>query len=299
MDKQPNLFEEQQIKFSISYDAEDQQLSEHRMDAMLLSKSIDSVARLIKLADEILHNKNQVNLQTYVTSPAKEGSLIVNFLMLLLNPEVAKMILNVLGFISITSSPTLGLFRALRKINGKEILRIYTSNDDETSIIELSDGEEIKVDKNLGQLIASSKVREYVKDIVSVPLNNRNQPVFKILNEEQKIELQFDDKDVQAIKQVKTNTISSKTEKLTVYASFSQINFDSDSGWKINLDGQKPVAVDLEDQDFFYSIRASMQTVKRHDVFKIVLEATTSNVGLNTVKKKYKVLQVLPDDRVN
>ena len=73
-----DLFLLKECRFSISYDANDNQLSEHKMDADILAKSIINVAQTIKHADEILNGKKR-NIQTYVSAPAKEGSLSIEF----------------------------------------------------------------------------------------------------------------------------------------------------------------------------------------------------------------------------
>ena len=296
--KENKLFNNKEIKFSISYDADDAQLSEHRIEAHLLSKTIESVEQLIRISDEILRNNDEKIILIFVTSPAKEGSLVIDFMSVLLDPEVAKKILGVLGFIRSTSAFSNGIFQALRKISGREIIKIYSSTVDNTSKIELSDGEIMTVDKELGQIIASPKIRECVKDIITKPLLNRDSPSFKILNTDQKIELEFKKPDVQAIRQVKTNFISDNIEESIVYASFSQVNFEKmSSGWKINYDGKKSISVLLLDKEFFDKIRFNKQSFKREDIFKIKLQVETSNVELGVQKKRYKILKVLSDDR--
>lgn len=296
--KENKLFNNKEIKFSISYDADDAQLSEHRIEAHLLSKTIESVAQLIRISDEILRTNDEKSILIFVTSPAKEGSLVIDFMSVLLDPEVAKKILGVLGFIRSTSAFSNGIFQALRKISGREIIKIYSSTVDNTSKIELSDGEIMTVDKELGQIIASPKIRECVKDIITKPLLNRDSPSFKILNTDQKIELEFKKPDVQAIRQVKTNFISDNIEESIVYASFSQVNFEKmSSGWKINYDGKKSISVLLLDKEFFDKIRFNKQSFKREDIFKIKLQVETSNVELGVQKKRYKILKVLSDDR--
>ena len=297
--KENKLFNNKEIKFSISYDADDAQLSEHRIEAHLLSKTIESVAQLIKISDEILRTKDEKSILIFVTSPAKEGSLVIDFMSVLLDPEVAKKILGILGFIRITGAVSNGVFQALRKISGREIIKIHSSTVDKTSKIELSDGEIITVDKELGQIIASPKVRECVKEIITKPLLHRESPSFKILNSNEKIELEFKDSDVKAIRQVKTNYISNKTQTSIVYASFSQVNFEKmSSGWKINYDDKKSISVLLLDKEFFDKIRFNKQSFKREDIFKIELQVeTSSSEGSNAQKQKYKILKVLSNDR--
>ncbi|AUZ05085.1 hypothetical protein ADP71_14890 [Vitreoscilla sp. C1] len=79
------LFETEKYTFAISYDASDRDLNVHRIDAKTLGKSIESMAILIEKADKIIHgNSNSMHL--YVSTPAQPGSLIVEFILEVLNP---------------------------------------------------------------------------------------------------------------------------------------------------------------------------------------------------------------------
>lgn len=289
------LFAATEWKFSISYDADDNQLSEHRMDAELLAGSIKNVAQLVKRADEVLNGENR-NIRTYVTAPAKEGSLTVEFLTQLIEPALGEKILYALGIASPTGAAAGGVFKALREIGGKEILEVHTSNESEEAELHLSDGEVLKLPKDEAILAASPKIRKQIKNIVSAPLYHRDNPVFKMKNGDEETVWQFDDADIRAVKQVKTKSLPPQIDKMTVKASFSQVNFDSDKGWKIQLDTDTAVSAPLCDEAFLQNVSANSQSFRKEDVFKMVLEVTTTTDDLGRQSKKYKILQVLPSD---
>lgn len=289
------LFAAKEWKFSISYDADDNQLSEHRMDAELLAESIKNVAQLIKRADEVLNGENR-NIRTYVTAPAKEGSLTVQFLTLLIEPDLGEKILYALGIATAAGSVAGGVFRALREIGSKEILEVHTSDNDEKAELHLSDGQVMKLPKDEAVLAASPKIRQQIKNIVSAPLYHRENPVFRMKNDDEETVWQFDDADIRAVKEVKTKSLPPQIEKMTVKASFSQVNFDSDKGWKVQLDADTAVSAPLCDEAFLQAVSAKSQSFRKEDIFKMVLEVTTTTNDLGQESKKYKILQVLPND---
>jgi hypothetical protein len=67
--------------FSISYDDKEGNLSRHIMDAQTLGKAILSVCELLNSANKQIGKGSEINVS--VTAPPKEGSLIVDFLLLL------------------------------------------------------------------------------------------------------------------------------------------------------------------------------------------------------------------------
>lgn len=150
------LFSTKEWKFSISYGADDNQLSEHRMDAELLAESIKNVAQLVRRADEVLNGENR-SIKTYVTAPAKEGSLTVEFLALLTDPTLGAKILHTLGIVAPVGSVVCGVFKALRQISGKEIIEVHTSDDSEEAQLHLSDGEVLSLPKRRGRLSSFPK----------------------------------------------------------------------------------------------------------------------------------------------
>lgn len=284
---------EAEWRFSISYDAQDNNLSEHRMDAVLLADAIKNVAQAINRADEILNGENR-NIRTYVTAPAKEGSLEVEFIAQLINPELAKNILQALGIMASSGAIVGGVLKALREISGKEIIAVHTSDEHPNSAkLELSDGTTMELPKDEALLTASPAIRAHIKQIVSTPLYHRDKPVFKILNGADELELKFNESDIKAIKEVKTKSLPPKIDKMTVTASFSQVNFEGNTGWKIQFDENTIVTAPLLDDAFLTQVAANQQSFKKEDMYKMVLEVTTYTNDLGKESKKYKILQVL------
>lgn len=289
------LFSVKEWRFSISYDADDNQLSEHRMDAEMLAESIKNVAQLIRHADEVLNGENR-NIRTYVTAPARVGSLTIEFLTQLIDPALGEKILYAIGITDPVGSVSYGVFKALREISGKEIVEVHTSDDSEEAQLYLSDGKVLTLPKDEAVLTASPKIRQYIKNIVASPLYHRDNPVFKIKNEHEDTVWQFDDADIRAVKEVKTKSLPPQIDKITVNATFSQVNFKGENGWKVQLDENTVVSAPLKDDAFLQAVSSRSQSFRKEDIFKMVLEITIYTSDLGQQGKKYKILQVLPVD---
>lgn len=288
-----DLFLLKECRFTISYDANDNQLSEHKMDADVLAKSITNVAQIIKHADKIL-NKTKDNIQILVSAPAKEGSLAIEFVTQLINPTLAINILSALGFIAPIGSIAMGVIKALREISGKEIIEVHTSDQKEDSEIHLSDGTILTLPKDVALLVASKQIREYIKNIVAFPLKTRTNPVFRIKNSNDETELELKRADIKAISQVKTNSLPPNIRRINVNAKFSQINLYSNKGWKIQLNDNTEVKALICDEEFLNSVSTRSQGFLKEDIFKMELEITTYTNDLGQENKKYKILQVQP-----
>lgn len=275
--------------FTVSYAAEDKDLDSHRMDARMLAHAIENMAILVERSDKILNGEDR-SLHLFVTAPAQEGSLVVQFFTEIFNLENAKNVLEALSLTGVIGAPSLGVFQMLRKISGREIIEVHTTDDSDVATIILGD-EEIQCDANVAQLVSSPKIREAVKQVVSKPLSDRLAPIFT-LNPDMENPLVFSDTDISAIKLIKTKAIAPKVEKLKATITFDQLNFSSNKGWRVLL-GDQTISVQMLDEDFLARTQANKQSFKKQDAFNVVLERTTYTDDFEKETYKYKILQVL------
>lgn len=289
-----DFFDLEEIRFSISYDADENNLEKHRISADVLGSAITNMDKLIRQVDIILNGENQ-HIQLYVEAPAKPGSLVVDFVTQLIDVESAKEILRAIGIITSTSMPALGIFAALRQIGKKEIISVHTEDDSTIAEVKLSDGSSIEMDTDVAKLATAPKIRAYVKEIVSAPLGSMPNAHFKIIGDNESTKLHFTDADIEAVKQLKKNGKPPVIDKITSVLSFSQVNFEDKSGWKINLSENTIVAANLLDDNFFNLVRARQQSFKKDEKFTMVLEKTTTTDDLGKERYSYKILKVLSE----
>ncbi|UOO93570.1 hypothetical protein [Vitreoscilla stercoraria] len=288
------LFETEKYTFAISYDASDRDLNVHRIDAKTLGKSIESMAILIEKADEIIHgNSNSMHL--YVSAPAQPGSLLVEFILEVLNPINAERVLTALQIMAVGAPIGRGVFSALKKINNEEIIEIHTQSNQKQTDIKLANGEVVKLDNDVAQLALSPVIRSNIKQIVSQPLNHRPMASFTILpisSDQKNIDIvKFNNSDIEIISKVKTVITQPIKETFEIISPFDRVDFKGKYGWRVTLNGQS-VNVSIEDTYFLKLISSREKAFKKDDLFKITIEKTTHIDGIAEKNVKYKVVHV-------
>ena len=111
------------IRFTVSYDAKDNEYAEHRIDADQLVEIVSNMKELINRADRTIHRR-QSTVKLYLQAPVQAGSLEVPFL--LENATNAMAVLEYLGFAAgaaVTAFTGKGVLDVLKKTKGKVCLK--------------------------------------------------------------------------------------------------------------------------------------------------------------------------------
>nr|WP_314575205.1 hypothetical protein [uncultured Neisseria sp.] len=279
--EQPNLNLDKQSEtetFTISYNSANSDLQNHRLNAGDLATAIKEMNDLLVKSDKVLNGKKR-SFEVFVEAPAKEGSLGVQFLVEMLNPENAMPVLTAVGVVGGLVKTT---FDVAREMNGHTYLDIETCEDSDDATIKL-DGKTITSPEDVAVLISYPEIRESIKKIVTVPLENHEQPEFKIFKStstdtetsEAKIEtVSFDEKAIKAISQLNTQNKDPQIVTLKAVVTFATVNFTGKKGWKIKLDGEE-VPVEIKDDKFFLRIKKATLSFKDGDEYNAVLERTS------------------------
>lgn len=261
--------------FTISYNSSDKNLQNHRLNAADLAVAIKEMHELLMKADRLLNTGRKQNFELFVEAPAVEGSLGIQFLVEMLNPENA---LAVLAAVGVVGTATKNLFEVAREMNGHTFIDVHTSDDTDEAIIEL-DGKHITSNDDVALLISHPQIRESLKKIVTVPLENHEQPEFKILsnnlaNTTENVEqpkLLFNETDIKAIKQLNTDKKETEVHRVRANVTFTTISFNGTKGWRMILDG-KEIAVEIEDERFLRKISQVDLSFKVGDEYKVELK---------------------------
>lgn len=230
--EQSDLNLEKQSKtetFTISYNSTDTDLQNHRLNAGDLATAIKEMNDLLTKADKALNGRSR-SFEVFVEAPAKEGSLGIQFLVEMLNPENAMPVLAAVGVVGGVAKTA---FDVAREMNGHTYLDIETSEDSDDATIKL-DGKTITSHENVAVLMSYPEIRESIKKIVTVPLEDHEQPEFKIFkstsnNTESEVETEtvsfFDEKAIKAISQLNTQNKDPQIVTLKEVVTFTTINF--------------------------------------------------------------------------
>lgn len=169
---------EESQKFTLFYDAKKSELNKHKIDAYTLGTSILELSKMIYEADRII-NSNEKSIDLLVTAPIKKGSVAIEFVANFLNSGG----LDVLKYLGLTaaSSSILGgsAISVTQKIREKRVLSIETNSNSNIAKIKLDD-ETIECDQTVAELVTNPKIRKAMSDVISQPLLNKQDPIFRV-----------------------------------------------------------------------------------------------------------------------
>lgn len=257
-------------KFSISYDAESGDYKNHEIDALVLSRSIQGVYDMVAEANALINKGAEVKLK--VTAPAKEGSVIIEYLLLASSPQ-ALAVLKYLGFTSASAAIAGGsLVEVVRKLKNRRVVNVVIEADSEMAKIEV-DGEIVECDKNVARLAVDKKVRDALHNVVQAPIAGREGAIFKVLDEQDDSVLEIGEEVAHDYSPLPRKSLESEEvtkEAKTAY--FVQVNFESNNGWRVKLADGTEHAVTLADEKFMDKVNQNQQTFSKEDLFEVVIE---------------------------
>lgn len=281
---------EQTTSFKVFYDADDNELSKHAIDAEVLGNSILSMTKLITKADDLLNDGNK-SVKILVTNPAEAGSLGIAYTIIQLLPDA----IDVLRTIGITGvAGAVGGASALsliRHLGSSKVITMTRKAGTQTTILEL-EGEEIECPTPVAALVTDPAIREALISVIQAPLEGKDEPVFKILNENDEEIIRLEGAQTEEIKLLPRGTLLQKEiETREVNVKFTQVNFQSEKGWRMEYNGEEH-SVLLNDFEFLAKVRQAEGAISSDDLFAVTLEVTKTFSARN-VTEKYVIKKVI------
>ncbi|HHX3710775.1 TPA: hypothetical protein ACU9XO_003430 [Citrobacter freundii] len=275
--------------FKVFYDAEDEELAQHKIDAKTLSLSIGSMADLISKADRNL-NDGQETVKLMVTAPAAPGSIGVIYSMLELVPHavnVAKAIgLTVAGG-ALAGGSALAL---IRQLGSRKVISVTRRVDTQEAVLEL-DGEEIVCNEAVAKLVTDPEIRQALVNVVRAPLDGKERPIFKITDDNGEEILRLEGEETEEIKPLPRGTLLEKEISVDeVNVRFIQVNFEGNKGWRIDYLGDEH-SVSLDDNVFLSQVQAATVQFSKEDLYVVDLE-TTKTFTARGVTNRYAIKKV-------
>lgn len=276
MNSQQKLIPPETKTFTLSYDSLENNLQNHRMSADNLSLIVKGMNDLLQKSDQIINGENH-SLELFVQAPAKIGSFGIEFVVEIFQPDNALKVLLALGFVATTVQNT---FQVAKEFVNQTIFDIVDIENSDEVVIQ-TNGKAIESHKDIAQLIAHPEIREIIKKIVTVPLENHDKPSFKIIrhaSNEEKILLDDSEfclqaNEIEAIQKLNTDRKETETLHFERIIRFTTVNFEGNKGWKIILDG-KEVVVTIEDEEFLMQIFKASLSFKATDKYNVAIKQT-------------------------
>ncbi|TKJ94808.1 hypothetical protein [Erwinia persicina] len=283
--------QQEYTKFSVHYGAaEGSDIDNHKMNAYDLGMSIVEFAKMVNRADDIINRESTLELE--VTAPAKAGSLVIEFA-LLIKSSGALEVMKYLG-ISAASATVVGgtALGIARRLKDKRILNINTVAGSGQSTIVLED-EQVVVDTTVARLVSDPVIRKAMNEVITQPLNDERAPSFQIEIEgmnEPVFSVEGDE--VQEFTPLPRASLSDeKVETKITNVILNQINFDSNRGWKMVYDG-KECSVKMEDEGFMARVRDSEKSFTKGDMFEVSLSIITKTTA-RSQRTEYVISRVV------
>lgn len=282
---------EKMTSFKVFYDANDNELSKHSIDAEVLGKSILSMSNLINKADDLLNDGNK-SVKLLVTCPAQEGSLGIDYTAIQLLPlavDVLKTI-GIVGTVGATAHAT--ALSLIRQLGSKKVISITKKSDSSEAILELEDDAEIICPAAVATLVTDPMIRDALISVVQAPLEGKDSAVFKIYDENGNELLKLEGEQTEEIKPLPRGTLLTK-EIIEDEANvkFTQVNFHSEKGWRMDYKGEEH-SVLLTDYDFLAKVRQAVGGITSEDLFSVLLE-TTKTKSARGISEKFVIKKVL------
>lgn len=273
--------------FSISYDADDEELAVHQMDALALGDAIKQMAIMVKKADEIL-NDGIETAELRVTVPADEGSFIVEFA--LFTVANAKAILPALGFSALGG----GALAVAHRLGDKRVMEVHTDDGSDVATIIYEDRggiSTIECSKDEANLATNTVIRKAYNEIITQPLAAKNSPRFKVKVDGQDA-LVLAGEETQEFPPLPRQSMTFEhVETQEAVVALTQINFTSITGWKMRyLDEERSVR--MEDEAFMQAVLSNQRSFVKGDLFSVRLRVTTIEKANAPVRTTYAIEEV-------
>ncbi len=275
--------------FSVYYDAQDNELNQHKMDAYALGNSILEIAKLFKQADTLL-NGEQKTVDLQVTAPAREGSLAIDFAITILNSGGVD-ILKYLGLSSASASVIGGTALSVaRQLKRKKVISIETTSGSSQAKI-LYNGGEIECEKTVAMLATNPDIRKSMNEVISQPFLGKNDPKFRVEINGLDVFLAEGDVVTEFTPMPKNSMSTEETQVITTNVHITQINFESKNGWRMLYDGQEK-AVKMDDDAFMTRVRDSVHKFSNGDMFEVEL-SITHKITARSERTEYMITHVI------
>lgn len=276
-------------KFSVSYDAKDEDFTKHQIDAYDLGNAIIGMYDIISAANEKINDGAHVELK--VTSPVvDEGSVIIDFL-LLGAPETLEM-LRLLGFSAVGGAVAGGsLIEVVKALKNRTVKEVVIEGEDENAKI-IVDGSVIECNKFVAKLAVDRKVREGLHSVIQAPIQGKDNAEFKVLDEAGAIVEVVKEKaavNFTPLPKGSMETQEKTREKFTAY--FVRVNFDSGKGWRIKRQDDQEHSVTVADAAFLAKVGQNKQAFRKEDLFEFDVQIESTYRETRSTHE-YTILQV-------
>lgn len=280
----------EKIAFSISYDGEGTLYEKHQIRADDLAKIIGSMNDLILKSDYILHKEENPPLVT-VTAPVKEGSIVIDFLVIVPTVSTA---LKMLGFSAAAGITGKTVFDVVKRIGNKAPKVIEVNKKKKTTTIEIDKKQSLEVPTEVVKILNNTRIRESLNEIVYEPTKGQK-AIVKIKDSEDEVIQSIQSEDTKHYKFIESpEKAPDDPEYITTTIRFVKIQFDSPEGWAFKFATDDKVhAVVIADKEFLFRIQDAKESFDANKLFEVKMEIIKQKTRTNRTKTTYTIEKVV------
>ncbi|RZN54011.1 hypothetical protein [Avibacterium paragallinarum] len=283
---------------TISYDADDPKLKEHKLSARELGQAIIAMQELIEKSDRLLNPGRRKSVGVFVKTPAQAGSLEVVFGIDYYN--MAAQVIDVLPYLGIGYSATKikdSLFEAIEETKGKTVIAVHTEDNNDTITLCI-DGKNVSKDKNVAKLLGNKEIRENVQQLLSPVLEKPN-PKFRIFEgdcekpereDTRKPLTELNATQIETIKEMEMTPNQEPDPPFDTTISLTTVSFKGQKGWEMYYQN-KNIPVEIIDDAFIAKINEDIASFQKGDLFTVTMQKTVNQFGKQS-KDSYTILKV-------
>ncbi|KPY66145.1 Uncharacterized protein ALO94_01999 [Pseudomonas syringae pv. spinaceae] len=224
----------------------------------------------------LVYTRGGGDVELMVTTPAKKGSIIVEFLVQATSPETLE-VLSHIGFSAAGGAlgiPT--LINTIKKLKNRKIVRINIDTGSPQATVVTENGD-IVCDKKIAEMIGNKKIRDSLHKIIQAPLHDKPNAEFKVLDSHHHEVFMIEESRLENFNPLPAGSLEEVSiENLHISISFAQVNFDSKRGWKIVLPDGKEKSALMQDSHFLSKAKANEQAFKKGDLYEAKIRVTTT-----------------------
>ncbi|WP_299262942.1 hypothetical protein [uncultured Psychrosphaera sp.] len=282
--------------FTISYDFPS--TKGHLIDAEELANNLLSMTKLIKEADKISNGESsEVSVEVAAHKP---GSFEVEIVAWLYAGGID--VISQIGIgAGLTAFSGSTVFNALKQLKNRTIIGKTRNSNGDGYILELQDGETITVSDEALPLVENHSIRKHIDDVFHKPLLKEKDAKVIIKttiedeggNEEAAPDIEFDAIVTAEFKAPPKKEFQEVEEtEFKSEVRFTQVNFESKSGWKAFIKDDKPQSVKMEDEAFLERINNKKKSFIKGELFVVKLRETTTTID-DSVKTSLAIIEVI------
>lgn len=289
----------EKISFSLSYDGADTLFANHQIKASDLANIISSMNDLILKSDQIFHGRENKEPLITVTSPIREGSVIIDFLLSCADTTKIKKTMESIGLIGGADNPSSNTLIGFIAKNGNqkpmEIIKML--EDDNGYLVKLENGQKAVLSSEVLKLVENNDISQDMNDIFYKPAQQSSPVSIKVLSKDTVITT-LDQTEINQYKHLEMSLEDEDEEEKDIIKTirFGKVNLrGTKKSWTMYFqdNNDQEIHVHITDLTFLERVKEAKYDFNADRLFKVKMDKKILRKGLKQEKVTYTITNVI------